>query len=79
MDPIHQRLVKELVRHLSIELDLHYSNIQLSEDNNGAVRTIQVAAALLIIAGEEVPEIYQHLMSRIALGEQEVNPTTTAD
>jgi len=71
MDPVHTQLVKELIKHLSIELDLHYSDIELSEGNNDAIRTLQIAAALVTITGEDLPEIYGHLMGRVAMGERQ--------
>jgi hypothetical protein len=77
MDPVHTQLVKELIKHLGIELDLHYSDVELSEGNNDAIRTLQVAAALVTITGEDVPEIYGHIMKRIAMGERQAVEATS--
>jgi hypothetical protein len=59
------------MRHLCIELDMHYSDEELSDAaHDDAIRTMQEAMALLLVAGHEPPSIYQHICRRVAPGER---------
>lgn len=70
MDSVHLALVKELVQHLCVELDLHYDDSELATSLDSEIQCLREAMALLFIAGAEPPEVYAHLMRRVAAAEQ---------
>ena len=70
MDNVHVALVKELMHHLCVHLDLHCTDEQLMDSSNDEIRTMQEATALLLVAGSEPPDIYAHLMQRLTTAER---------
>jgi len=81
MDHIHAALVSELVRLLCIELDLHYDDEHLADGtNDDAIRTVQEAGALLLLAEHQPPEILDHLLKRVGKGQQnQIASSTQSD
>jgi len=70
MNKITAKLVAELAQLLGVELDLHYSDIQLALYNTYGVEAISRAYAALRSAGVEPPDVLQHVMLRATRGEQ---------
>ena len=64
------KLVADLARFLCVELDLHYSDIQLAEHNAESIEAIYRAFTALRKADATVPEILEHIILRSTRGAQ---------
>ena len=63
IDHTTAKVLTDLLRELSSELDLHYDD----EDFHALERTIKTlrqAATLMMDAGHKAPEVYHHVMGR---------------
>ena len=70
MDKNTAKLVADLARSLSVEMDLHYSDTQLARYNRDEVDTIHRAFNALHKAAAPVPEILEHVILRATRGQQ---------
>jgi len=63
IDQTTAKVLTDLLRELSSELDLHYDD----EDFHAVkatIETLRQAATLMTDAGHEAPEVYHHVMRR---------------
>ncbi|MBZ9984091.1 MULTISPECIES: hypothetical protein [unclassified Mesorhizobium] len=63
LDQTTAKVLTDLLRELSSELDLHYED----EDFHAlkpTIETLRQAATLMKDAGHEAPEVYHHVMGR---------------
>lgn len=84
MDKNTAKLVADLARHLCIELDLYYEDIQLAKYNSEAVDAVCKAVELLTKVGAEVPGVLVHVVVRADNGERQravwdIDPKTRRD
>lgn len=70
MDVNTAKLVADLARLLCIELDLHYSDIELAEHNEEGVEAIYRAFTSLNEASSTIPDILEHVILRATRGDQ---------
>lgn len=70
MDKNTAKLVADLARRLSVELDLHYSDTQLARFNHDDIEAIHRAFNALHKARASVPKVLEHVILRAARGEQ---------
>lgn len=70
MDKNTAKLVADLARLLCVELDLHYSDIQLAEHNADGVEAIYRAFTALRHADATTPDILEHVILRATRGAQ---------
>lgn len=64
------KLVADLARLLCVELDLHYSDIQLAQHNADGVDAIFRAFTVLRKADAPIPDILEHVILRATRGDQ---------
>lgn len=70
MDKNTAKLVADLARHLCIELDLNYGDIQLAQFNRDAVDAVERAFTALTRGKARTPEILEHVILRATRGDQ---------
>ena len=63
IDRTMAKVLTDLLRELSSELDLHYEDDQFHA-LKPTIETLQRAATLMKDAGHKAPEVYQHVMRR---------------
>ncbi|MER9403396.1 hypothetical protein NKI36_04955 [Mesorhizobium caraganae] len=63
IDQTTAKVLTDLLRELSSELDLHYDDHDFHALNS-TIETLRRAANLMTDAGHEAPEVYHHVMGR---------------
>jgi hypothetical protein len=70
MDKNTAKLVADLARLLCVELDLHYSDIQLAVHNSDGLDAIYRAFVALRKADVTTPDVLEHVILRATHGAQ---------
>ncbi len=72
MDNDTAKLVADLARHLSVELDLNYEDVELAKYNVECVDAIQRAFVALAQAKAVIPDVVEHILVRAGNGQRQI-------
>ena len=72
MDNDTAKLVADLSRHLSVELDLNYEDVELARYNVECVDAIQRALLALAQAKAFIPDAVEHILVRAENGQRQI-------